>query len=91
MTAHFLGRNSSAEARSTFRQASATPAWYSSDPNAEFHKMAPRASVDYCVFVEGTHYAGPECPHFNEHDEIGEIYPPGWTAQSALAKDTHHG
>jgi hypothetical protein len=38
--------------------------------------------VDRCWFVDGKHvYEGPDCPHSNKSDELGEILPPGWTVQ----------
>lgn len=38
--------------------------------------------VDICIFHEGLHYPGLNCPHERDEDELGPVQPPGWTAVS---------
>lgn len=43
--------------------------------------IPPRAVVGRCIFQDGMHWPGQDCPHGNTHDETGEVPTPGWTAQ----------
>jgi hypothetical protein len=44
-----------------------------------YHEDALPIYTDYCVFHEGNHYPGEDCPHFDLEDELGIIHAPGWT------------
>lgn len=44
-----------------------------------YHEDAFPIYTDYCVFHEGIHYPGLNCPHDEEVDELGRVHEPGWT------------
>jgi hypothetical protein len=48
---------------------------------AEELVIRPGMAVAMCVFYEGAHYPGPDCPHEQPEDETGPIQPVGWTVQ----------
>lgn len=37
--------------------------------------------INFCVYRDGIHYPGLDCPHDVEEDETGLVYPIGWTTQ----------
>jgi len=41
--------------------------------------------VDTCLVFDGVHYGGPDCPHQDPSDELGEVHPSGWTVQQNTA------
>jgi hypothetical protein len=43
--------------------------------------------VDWCVFKDGVHYPGIDCPHGQQIDELGYIHEPGWTVLDNRTKD----
>lgn len=46
--------------------------------------------VSACVFLDGVHFPGPDCPHGPGKNELGEDSPPpGWTVQQA-DQEGHH-
>lgn len=39
------------------------------------------AALDVCRFVDGNHFPGRRCPHYDVEDEEGMKINPAWTAQ----------